>query len=135
MTENNVLTPIVPPEPPQLPSPLEELKDIVKAEVEEKTKTFLDIPTPAAFATLKTDVKHLWRYFLFLGGAIATLYFYLDAKISILETKISIETKVSNSNYNDLENRINDTIERVNNRVDNMLITNGASVKNDAKSD
>lgn len=128
---NNVLPqPTIPPPPPVHA----DLRDIVQKEVEDRTRTFKDLPTPVAFATLENDVKHLWGYFkglttvglLLLGGA-WTVYSSIDTKLSDMSKKIDGAAQETEVRYRMLEGRILEEIKGVNYRVDEMIISNGSN--------
>lgn len=120
--------PSFPPEPPQLL----QLKNMVEKEVEDKTRTFKDLPTPAAFATLENDVKHLWNYFKGLAAASLAIilaawgvYASIDSKISALSEKVEVTSKDTENRYRSIERRILEDVKNVNNRVDNVIMENG----------
>ncbi len=118
---------------------LDELKTILKDEVEKKTKDFNEVSTPVAFATLANDVKHLRIYFAILAGVgaaivagIFTGYIHIDGKISTLNEKlntIALNSKDTEAKYQILEGKINGDIKGINNRVDDIIVENGHDVK------
>lgn len=129
--------PTIPPAPPGF----SDLRDIVQKEVDDRTRTFKDLPTPVAFATLENDVKHLWGYFkgltavalLLLGGA-WTVYSSIDSKIGEVNNKVDGSLQDVEARHRLLEGRVLEDIKSINRRVDQMIIANGVNQRSEHNS-
>lgn len=126
--------PTTPPAPPSF----SDLRDIVQKEVDDRTRTFKDLPTPVAFATLENDVKHLWGYFkgltavaLLLFGGAWTVYSSIDSKIGEVNNKVDSSLQDLEARHRLLEGRVLEDIKSINHRVDQMIITNGANQRSE----
>ncbi|MCF8495528.1 MAG: hypothetical protein K9G62_02540 [Alphaproteobacteria bacterium] len=119
--------PTNPPPPPSKPA-LAQVKELLKAEIDEKTKAFKELPTPAVFAKLETDVKHHGR--LIYGMLIAVIAMLITVTGIIIggylhfDNKITTETKDIDGRYRYLEDKVNNDIKAMNGRIDSVIIPN-----------
>tara|TARA_R110001583_G_scaffold122072_1_gene273328 strand:- start:11821 stop:12315 length:495 start_codon:yes stop_codon:yes gene_type:complete len=129
--------PTMPPLPPEY-SDIKEMKDLVQKTVDDQTKKFKDLPTPAAFATLENDVKHLWNYFkslaaiaitivTIIAGISVTLYLSMDNKLSTLNEKIEMTSKDIDARNRLLEGRLLEDLRDLNSRVNEVIISNSTN--------
>lgn len=124
--------PTTPPPPPSKPA-LAQVKELLKAEIDEKTKAFKELPTPAVFAKLETDVKHHGR--LIYGMLLAVIAMLITVTGIMIggylhfDNKISTETKDIAGRYRYLEDKVNSDIKSMNSRIDSIIIPNHVKSK------
>lgn len=112
---------------------LRELTETLQKKLKTEDERFKGIPTPIDFAKLQNDVSHhnnfIYGMSIAVLGVVITVfvallggYFHFDNKVSHVVDSINAEFKELNSTHRQLEEKINNEIKAVNNRIDAIII-------------